>query len=75
VSKIPRNLHRNDDQVGSSNDLLIHARKRAGGRGHWYGGYHGHVRVNRYTEDYVRASGRVTSRTMFDAQAASLHEG
>jgi len=45
---------------------LIHRRTRRGERREWWGGYHAILGVSRYTEDYVRAPGQVTSRTMWD---------
>ena len=52
--------------MGPIDDLLVHARKRVGADQRWRGGYHGHVAVSRYTQDYVRAPGQTTGRTMFD---------
>lgn len=65
-SKIPRIPYHEDDQTNPNDDLLIHKRVRVGKRQEWHGGYHGHAAVSRYTEDYVRAPGQVTNRTMFD---------
>ena len=66
MSKIPRIPYREDDQANPDDDLLIHARVRVSERQNWHGGYHGFAGVSRYTEDYVRAPGQVTNRTMFD---------
>ena len=76
MSKMPRILYREDDQVGPTEDLVIHSRKRVGEDRHWLGGYHGFAAVSRYTEDYVRAPGQETSRTMFDEgfQARTGHD-
>jgi len=63
VSKIPRIPYREDDQVGPNEDLLIHRRQRVGKEQRWNGGYHGVAGLSRYTENYVRAPGQVTSRT------------
>ena len=63
LSKIPRVPYREDDQIGPTEDLLVHARKRVGPERRWHGGYHGYAAVSRYTEDYVRGPGQVTSRT------------
>jgi hypothetical protein len=67
LSKIPRALYRDDDIVGPHDDLLVHQRRRMGERQRWVGGYHGYVAVSRYTEDFVRNPGQVTSRTVWDA--------
>ena len=66
LSKIPRVPYREDDQVGPTQDLLIHARKRVGPERRWHGGYHGYAAVSRYSEDFVRAPGQATSRTRDD---------
>ncbi|HXK62200.1 MAG TPA: sialidase family protein [Acidobacteriota bacterium] len=66
ISKIPRIPYREDDQISPDLDLLIHRRTRRGERREWWGGYHAILGVSRYTEDYVRAPGQVTSRTMWD---------
>ena len=65
ISKIPRIPYRPDDQVVPNKDLLVHLRKRQGQNASWYGGYHAIAGLSRYTEDYVRATGQVTSRTMW----------
>lgn len=74
ISKIPRLPYREDDQVGPSEDLLIHRRQRVGKEQHWLGGYHGYACVSRYTEDYVRAPGQVTSQTMFHVRKTGNDE-
>ena len=74
LSKIPRMPYRADDQVGATEDLLIHARKRVGPERKWHGGYHGYAAVSRYTEDYVRAPGQVTSSAGYDGQSTGHDE-
>lgn len=74
LSKVPRVPYREDDQIGPTEDLLVHARKRVGPERKWYGGYHGYAAVSRYTEDYVRAPGQVTNRTRDSLQETGHDE-
>lgn len=71
ISKIPRIPYRPDDQVAPNSDLLIHRRQRVEKDAHWYGGYHAIAGLSRYSEDFVRAPGQVTSRTMWDSDTTN----
>jgi hypothetical protein len=71
ISKIPRIPYRPDDQVAPNSDLLIHRRQRVEKDAHWYGGYHAFAGLSRYSEDYVRAPGQITSKTMWDSDTIS----
>ena len=74
ISKIPRLPYREDDQVGPSEDLLIHRRQRVGKEQRWNGGYHGIAALSRYSESYVRAAGQTTSRTKWSQETGSDEE-
>ncbi|HZQ21647.1 MAG TPA: sialidase family protein [Terriglobales bacterium] len=74
ISKIPRIPYRPDDQVGPDTDLLIHRRQRIGKDQHWVGGYHGFAGLSRYTEDYIRAPGQTTSKTMYHGKGGNDEE-
>jgi hypothetical protein len=60
-SKIPWTPYHEGDKVGPNDDLLVHTRRRVGPERRWHGGYHGYALVSRYTLDWVRNPGRVTS--------------